>query len=182
MGNKMITYLPLFLRKSKIYNGIFNAEEKQLQFLEANIQDIKNQLNIDTATWALAIYEKELGLETDLNKPLEERRSVIKSKWRGTGKADDKLIQVVAEAYSNGEVAVEFNGTILIKFVGSMGVPPNVNDLEKIINDIKPAHLPFQFKFTYLIWNELEGYNKTWDGWDNLNLTWDQLETYREVI
>ncbi|SCY92924.1 YmfQ family protein [Alkaliphilus peptidifermentans] len=182
MGSKMITYLPLFMRKSKIYKEIFNSEEKQLMLLEADIKDIKKQLNIDTATWALSIYEEELGIKTDLNKTFEERRSIVKSKWRGTGKVDARLIQVVAEAYSNGEVAVSFDGSIIVKFVGARGIPPNIEDLEKAINDIKPAHLPFRFQFTYLTWSEFDAYNKTWDEWDSLNLTWDELETYRGVI
>lgn len=180
--DKMINYLPIFMRKSEIFNDIFNAEEKQFQFIEANIDDIKKQLNVDTATWGLAIYEKELKIKTDLSKPLAERRSVIKSKERGTGKVDAKLIQIVAEAYSNGEVIVDFNGIIIVRFVGTRGIPPNLQDLEKTIEEIKPAHLPFIFEFSYLTWNEFDNYNKTWDEWDLLNLTWDELEIYKEVI
>lgn len=182
MNGDMLKQLPLFMRKSKIYNEIFKGEEKQLLATEADIVDIEKQLSIDTATWALTIYEQELGIKTELTKPLEERRSVIKSKLRGTGKVDAKLIEIVAEAYSNGEVAVSFNGTITVTFIGTRGIPPNIKDLERAIDDIRPAHLPFQFKYTYLAWDEVDNYNKTWDQWDSLNLTWNQLETYGEAI
>lgn len=182
MNGGLIKRLPIFMRSSKIYQEIFTGEENQLTLLDADIADIEKQLNIDTATWALAVYEEELGIKTELNKPLEERRSVIKSKWRGTGKVDAKLIQIVAEAYSNGEVAVSFNGKMIVKFIGTRGVPPNIQDLERAIDDIRPAHLPFQFKYTYLAWKELDAYNRTWDQWDALNLTWNQLETYGEAI
>ncbi|SET55294.1 hypothetical protein SAMN05660297_02737 [Natronincola peptidivorans] len=182
MNNKMITYLPIFMRKSKVYNEIFNAEEHQFQYIQTDIEDVKKQLDIDTATWGLVIYEKDLKIETDLSKPLDERRSVIKSKERGSGKIDAALIQIVAEAYSNGEVIVNFNGTIIVKFIGTRGVPPNLDDLAAEIENIKPAHLSFEFEFTYLTWNEFDNYNKTWNQWDELNLTWDELETYREVM
>lgn len=82
MNGGLIKRLPIFMRSSKIYQEIFTGEENQLTLLDADIADIEKQLNIDTATWALAVYEEELGIKTELNKPLEERRSVIKSKWR----------------------------------------------------------------------------------------------------
>ncbi len=182
MRTKLINYLPIFMRKSQIFNEIFRGEEKELEAAEASIEEIRQQLNIDTATWGLEIYEAELGIKTDLSKGLEERRSVIKSKWRGTGKVDARLIQLVAEAYSNGEVQVSFDGSIVISFVGTRGVPPNLNDLEDTINSIKPAHLPFSFRFNYLTWSEFDDFNKSWQAWDVLNLTWEQLEAYKEAI
>ncbi len=182
MGNKLVSYLPAFMRKSKIFNEIFRGEEKALKAVEASIEEVQQQLNIDTATWGLELYEAELGIKTDLSKDLEERRSVIKSKWRGTGKADARLIQLVAEAYSNGQVQVSFDGAIVISFVGTRGVPPNIGDLEAAINEIKPAHLPFSFRFNYLTWSEFDGFNRSWQAWDDLNLTWEQLEAYKEAI
>lgn len=153
----MITYLPLFMRKSKIYNEIFDAEEHQFEYVEADIKDIRKQLDIDTATWGLAIYEKELKIKIDLSKPLSERRSVIKSKERGTGKVDAALIKVVADAYTNGEVDVLFNGNINIKFNGVLGIPRNLSDLENSLEEIKPAHLALAYTFAYLLIKDIHG-------------------------
>lgn len=95
------------------------------------------------------------------------------------------MIQDVASSYSNGEVDViedNANYRFIIKFVGVKGIPANMADLTLTIEEIKPAHLAFEFEFTYLTWNEFDNYSKTSDEWDNLNLTWDEFETYREVI
>lgn len=170
------------MQKSAIYQAVFGASEPELTELETAIDDLEKQLNIDTATWALEIYEKDLGIEVDSTKSLYERRSVIKSKERGTGKVDADLIKKVVDAYSNGDADISFDGVIHVAFVNVYGIPPNMEDLINAVEEIKPAHLGILFSYTYLTWNEFDSYNKSWDEWDALDLTWDEFETYREVI
>jgi len=180
MLKPLIDYLPSFMQNSKIYEAIFGADEAELIEFENAIGDLELQLSIDTATWALEIYEKDLGIETDTAKSLYERRSVIKSKERGTGKVDADLIKKVVDAYANGDAEISFDGTIHIAFVNIYGIPPNMNDLENAVEKIKPAHLNIVYEYTYITWSEFDNYNKTWDEWDGLNLTWDEFETYKE--
>lgn len=153
--DSLITYIPKFLRQSNIYQEIFNAEDQQIALLETNIDDIKAQLSVDTATWGLVIFEKELKISTDLSKPIEDRRSVIKSKMRGTGKVDSILIKLVADAYTNGDVMVSFNGHIVVKFVSQVGIPPNLQDLKDTLEEIKPSYLAIDYEFRYLTISEV---------------------------
>ena len=155
--------LPLYERKSQFSKDLLSAQQSEIDRLSNNIADLEKQLNIDTATWALSIYEKDLGIESDLTitKSLDERRSVIKSKWRGTGKVDRTLIKLVVDAFTNGNVNIGFDGRIIVTFNDVKGVPPNMGDVYKAIEDIKPAHLEIIYIFTYLTWNEFDNYNKT---------------------
>lgn len=139
------------MRKSKTYQEIFKADGEQINLLLSDIEDLKKQLNVDSATWGLIVFEKELKIKTDLNKPLSERRSVIKSKMRGSGKVDHIQIKLVADAYTNGNVLVSFNGHIIVKFNSNYGIPPNLDDLKNALNDIKPAHLAIDYEFNYLL-------------------------------
>lgn len=148
-SSQMILQLQAFQRNSKVYNQIFNVEGLQFGSRDEAIEDLKLQLVVDTATWGLEIYESELDIVTDNSKPLLERRSVIKSKMRGTGQVNSALIKLVSDSYTNGDVDVLFDGSIIVKFVSVKGVPPNIEDLEKVIDDIKPAHLNYSFVFTY---------------------------------
>lgn len=155
--DEMLGYLPPHWRASKVFREIMNAEGSEFDGLLSAIADIQNQLDIDRATWGLAIYEKELGLQTDVGKPLADRRSVVKSKMRGTGKADAALIKLVADAYTNGDVEVTFpDGVIRIRFVNVLGAPPNLGDLTDTIEEIRPAHLPFAFEYLYLMINQVQ--------------------------
>jgi hypothetical protein len=168
------------MRKSNTYQQIFQSEEIQFSSMDAAIEDIKLQLSIDSATWGLDIYEKELGIKTDLNKPLNDRRSLVKSKLRGSGKADAVQIKVVADAYTDGNVVVSFNGHIVVRFTSQYGIPPNLDDLKSVLEEVKPAHLPIEYEFVYRTWDEQDSYGWTWDQLDSLNMTWDTFDSYRQ--
>lgn len=148
--SNLIELLPPYERQSKVFQEIFNAEQIEFDRLDTDIEDLRKQLSIDTATWGLVIYEKELGIKTDLSKPLGERRSVVKSKWRGTGKVDRALIKAVVDAYTNGQVEVSFDSSITVTFTGVYGIPPNLGDAKNAVEDISPAHLRVLYAFMYL--------------------------------
>ncbi len=147
---KMITDLELRLRKSALINEIFDAEEKQFGKLKVDLDDLRMQMDVDTATWGLVNYERDLKIEIDKNKPLSERRSVIKSKMRGAGKVDATLIKLVADSFTNGDVEVGFDGAIVIQFTSEIGIPPRLDDVKQAIEDTKPAHLNVVYLFSYL--------------------------------
>lgn len=185
MSNNLMRYLPGYYKTSKVMTNITNAEDIELKNFKSELNNTLNQFFVDLADTRLDKWEEELGIRTNKSKPWEYRRSVIKSKLRGQGTVTVHLLKNIAESYSNGEVdIIEDNPkyTFTIKFVGSKGIPPNMEDLKRTIEEIKPAHLKFEFEFTYLTWDEFDNYDKTWDEWESLNLTWDEFETYREVI
>ena len=167
------SYVPPFLSNTKTFTEIFNAENQEFNTLNSNINDIKAQLNIDTATWGLDIYEKELGITTDYTKALDYRRSVIKSKSRGTGKLNATMIKLVCDSFSNGDVQITFDGTIHVKFTSVKGIPPNMSDLQNAVEQIKPAYLLLDYLYTYNTWSMVSSYK--WG--DVTNKTWSQLAT-----
>lgn len=149
--SRLLQYLPPYERESKVFKEILNAEQIEFDRLGLSIEDLKKQFFVDTATWGLVIYERDLGIETDLNKPLQERRAVTKSKERGAGKVDRALIKSVVDAYTNGGVDVGFDGKIIVIFNDVKGIPPNLIDAQNAIEDISPAHLAIIYKFAYLL-------------------------------
>ncbi|MCM3411454.1 putative phage tail protein [Metabacillus litoralis] len=151
MSDSLIKKVPGFLRKSETFKEVFSSEEVQIKAIESNLEDIRLQMDVDTATWGLDIFEKELNIPTDKNKPYSERRSVIKSKLRGSGKVDASLIKIVADSYTNGNVDVSFTGRINIKFNSLLGIPPNITDLQNALDDVKPTHLAIAYEFAYLL-------------------------------
>ena len=176
MYDQMINSLPLYERSSRIFQQVFQAEGAEFADLHGNVDDIRLQLFVDTATWGLAIYEKELGIVTDLNKPLVERRGVIRSKMRGYGKVDAALIKLVVDSYTNGGADVTFDGKINVIFSNVRGIPENMNDVYKAVEDIKPAHLDVTYDFLFTTWERFDNFNYTWDSLDALNKTWNEIE------
>lgn len=133
-----------------------------------------NQCFVNTATDLLSRYEKIFGLQVDVSKSDEFRRERIRAKIRGTGTVTKQMIKDVASSYSNGEVEViedPANYSFKIKFVGTKGIPANMTDLTLTIQEIKPAHLAFEFEFTYNTWKDVE--DMTWS--EASIYTWNEL-------
>ncbi|RYD01656.1 hypothetical protein N752_29195 [Desulforamulus aquiferis] len=113
-----------------------------------------DQFFAPTATWALDIWEQELGLTSLAGKPIEQRRSLIISKLRGIGTITTELIKTVSEAYDGGTVEVTEQPEIYqisVEFFDTTGVPQNLLDLKGALEEIKPAHLAIRFIFKYLL-------------------------------
>lgn len=168
--------------KPSIAGNLIDREKKELIELNLQILDVLKQFFIEYATWGLARWETICGIPIDENKPYDQRRSVIKSKLRGAGTVTLEVIKNVADSFQNGEIKVEENFAdyqVVITFIGKRGIPANELDMRGVLREIIPAHLELVFKYTYLIWDELDAANLTWDELDALNMSWDQLEVWK---
>ena len=166
--------LPLFLLKMKNMRDLLQAEESVMQELRDNVSSQEQQLVIATSTWGLGRHDKILGLPTDSESAMADRRSRIIAKLAGQGTVTKKLIQHVASSFTNGQVAVEEQPEAYrfdIRFLSSIGVPPNLDDLSAALEEIKPAHLAYDYIILYRTWGELE--EKTWGELESR--TWDEI-------
>ncbi|HEX3075033.1 MAG TPA: putative phage tail protein [Ignavibacteriales bacterium] len=146
--------------------AIVETEAVELELLNARVSDALDQFFVTTATWGIDSYEVDCGIIPDALKPIDQRRSVVKSKLRGAGVTTKSLIENVAEAYSNGDVEVTEdnpNYNVIIKFVGTLGIPPNMDDLERSIRDIIPAHLQYTLEYRFVTYSAL---NATYANYD----------------
>ena len=162
--------------------AIQNTLAQELGQINIDIEDLIKQCFVDTATWGLEIWERILGIQTDKTKPLDQRRSMIKAKMRGAGIANIEQIKNIARAFLNGELDVTenfANYSIDIEFTDYGGVPPNRDDLTKILREIIPAHLEINYILNYLLWSVLRNLEWTWDDIDAMDITWADLEVYK---
>ncbi len=171
----MLSYVPLYYHSSNIFKAILSSEGAEFDRVRQNLEDLKAQLFIDTATWGLQFWEKEFGLASSPDLTYEERQSRIKGKIRGIGQVGAELIRSVAEAYSNGEVGVSFDGDVTITFLSTRGIPSALGELQKQLGEVMPAHLTVYYVFTYLTWQEFDLLSAAVQE----SMTWDQLEVYK---
>lgn len=103
-------------------------------------------------------WEAMYLIPSDENKPLSERRSVILAKLRGVGTVNVSMIKNMAESFEFGEVEViPVNGGVMIEFVSNLGIPPNLEDMQRALREIIPAHLEIHFDFKFLEYAEFLG-------------------------
>lgn len=152
--SNLFQYLPNYYQDIREFQTLIGTENEEVEQLSATIDEVLKQFYVDTATWGLANWERICGIPIDESKPVEQRRSVIKSKLRGIGTVTVALIKNVAESWYNGEVEVTEQPslyTVKIKFVSKLGVPSNLADIQNALREILPAHLAINFEFSYLL-------------------------------
>ncbi|WP_455581214.1 putative phage tail protein [Dysosmobacter sp.] len=160
---KLIERYQDFYAGSAEFTDLQEALEPELLALWERRDSALAQLNVDTASWGLKFWEQTLGIAVEEEKTVDYRRSRIKSKLRGAGVTTAALIRNVAESFSNGAAAVtEYpsQSRLEIKFIGTVGTPPNLGDLTQTLREILPAHLAWEYIILYELWQTLKG--KTW--------------------
>ena len=170
----LIARYPDFYAGSPEFVDLQDALEPEALALWTAQGGLMDQLCVNTATWGLQYWEQTLGITVEQGKDLEYRRSRIRSKLRGSGVTTVALIESVAESFSNGDVAVTEDPQayrLEIKFVGTIGIPPNLEDLTASLREILPAHLAWDYVMVYNTWDMTAQH--TWDelrqrSWDDV--------------
>lgn len=175
---KLMEYLPWYYQENGRMRTIQETVELVVKEYEKRQKETLDNCFIQTATSLLSRHETILQLDISSQKENEFRRERLKAKVRGRGATTKQLIQEVAKSFANGEVEViedNKNSYFFVKFVGTLGVPANIKDLQITIEEIKPAHLSFDFIYTYNTWNNLE--RLTWE--QAIAHTWEEIRTVR---
>lgn len=141
----IVNQYPKWWQASPETLAIWQAEDTEAAALRAHWREVLDQCNVETATWGLALWERQLDLPTDSGLPDDLRRSKILAKLRGVGTVTLAMMQAVAESYTDGEVVVEeypkqyyFN----LRYLDTVGVA-HQDQLMQTIEEIKPAHLEY---------------------------------------
>lgn len=176
-GPDLMDYLPDYYRGVREMEALQGSNSEEIGLAWLALEEERDQLNVETAVRLLDRWERELGLQVDPSKSKVGRREVIKAKLRGAGTTTPEMIRRTASAFSGGEVAVEeITGEYAfeVRFVGTLGVPPRMNELMELIEEIKPAHLDCRYQYTYTWWDALKA--MTWSVAHAK--TWDDLRVY----
>lgn len=150
--------LPVAYRTDKWVCDLLAAIQSLDDTQREQMLDITQQLFPGSMTWALAIEERDAGLAS--TGTLEERRTALIARWRGSGKCDVDLIQRVCDSWKNGEISVGFaKGVIVLTFVGAYGVPEaaELAALQDAVEHTIPCHLAVSYLYRYLLVREVDG-------------------------
>lgn len=154
--DNMLRSLPVAYRTDKWVCDLLAAIQSLDDTQREQMLDITQQLFPGSMTWALAIEERDAGLPS--TGTLEERRTALIARWRGSGKCDVDLIQRVCDSWKNGEISVGFaEGVIVLTFVGAYGVPEaaELAALQDAVEHTIPCHLAVSYLYRYLLVREV---------------------------
>lgn len=177
----MIKYLPLYERKSEVFHEILDSYDREFRNTEQMLEVVNRNIFLDSAIETLPIYERDLGIKTVKTLRYDQRREQISSRNRASfSQTTEETIKLVSSAYSNGEVEINktsVKGVYEIKFVGSKGIPDNIDGLRQALDIIIPAHLGVTYTFSFNPWDFVS--DKTWG--EVANMTWNDLRIWDEV-
>lgn len=145
---KLIELLPDYYQKSAETADLQNAIGVEIEKARAAADDLLAQLNVDTATWGLNLWENAYGLQAQVSESLDIRRRRIKSKRRAIGTTTVEKIRSTAQSFSDSDGIVEVTEhnpeyRFEIRYIETLGLPPDMKDLTAAIEEIKPAHLAY---------------------------------------
>lgn len=146
----LINKLPYFY-DNDITKPIQDSFTVEANLINNEVENTLNQFFVDSATYGLNYWEKMLGISKN-NNDIQTRRENIKAKMRSRGTTSIEVIKNICEAYSNGIVEINVdhsNYSFEIVFVSTIGVPLSFEELDRVINEIKPCHLAHSYKFNY---------------------------------
>lgn len=148
----LIDRLPGFWAGSPQVVELQRVLDEMVQAAGSSQADTLAQLFLPTATWGLSWWEQAYGITPASGQTEEQRRTRILGKLRGQGVATVALIQATAEAYVDAAVSVEehpneFHFTVIFDEIGAQ--PPETDEMTDALNEIKPAHLTFDYLYLY---------------------------------
>ena len=174
----LINKLPSFY-DNDITRPIQNSFTVEADLINDKVEKTLEQFFVDSATYGLDKWESMLGISKN-NFDIQTRRENIKAKMRSRGTTTVSVIKNICEAYSNGIVEVIVNHSdysFIIDFVGTIGIPKAFAELDKAIEEIKPAHLAHSYKFNYNTHSDISNYTHE----QLANYTHDEVRNSREL-
>jgi hypothetical protein len=115
-------------------------------------------------------------MEYNSEASLQARRDALRAKIMAKPPINLQSLQSVIEAYMGLPVDIELadNYTVKVWYRGESR-QADLNPLFVTIYDMIPANLIVEISYRWLIWNELDAQNLTFDQLDVLGLTMDEL-------
>ena len=141
----LVDLLPYRLQSAPVVD-FENAIQPAMDKLEAAFWTMADNIIVDTATDWLPLWEWAYGLTG--TGTIEARRAAVKSKMRGAATTTEELIRSVARAYSDSEPDLIVDNpkySFYLYLYSNVGdTPEDLDNLRRVIEEIKPAHLAFE--------------------------------------
>lgn len=139
-------WVPEFILNSNIMKELYNTQYIKLKEIKKDVEDLKLQLFIDTATWGLDAWEIEYDLPVNPNISYDERRRRIKARMLKPKKTGADIIEDLAYRILGVKAKVSFEDRIIINLLTGNEIDLTNDIWRNEFYRIKPAHLGVNFK------------------------------------
>lgn len=173
----MIEKLPYYYRKSQVIKDIYSVVQTVLDNLQADISAEDLRLFIAT-TDDFSPHEKDVGL-SEITADNETKRARVIARLQGNNLLTKSELKNLIRIYdkTGSTITEDFaNYTVTILFSGRTGKPYNLAEIQSAIDEVKPAHLQFEYEFQKNTWNDVRRKLGTWG--NAKAYTWNGVQEY----
>ena len=148
----ILRYLPYKLQKDYKFYTVNTAESREHEDIRLILNDLLDQLFIDTATWGLNYFEEFLNIIPKLNDNYQTRRTRIKFLLNAHDVSTIKFMTDLANKFISDKSAqiIEHNSEYWFEVFFNIDGLISLGDLRAAIELYKPAHLGFKTVFYIL--------------------------------
>lgn len=142
-GKKMFSYLSWYYENSQIMQSALDSQGTEIDAVRTALEETLQQFYVDTATWGLDRWERELALTPPINAPVELRRALINVKLLAREIMTPERLQVIANQFVTEKTAIvreipkTYTFTVEVPLEHLAWTREMLNALE----EAKPAHL-----------------------------------------
>lgn len=173
----MIEKLPYYYRKSQLVKDIYSVVQTAIDNVKSDISTADLRLFI-TTTDDFAPHEKDVGL-SEITADNETKRARVIARLQGNSLLTKPELENLINIYDKTGCTVteDFeNYTVTILFSGRTGKPYNLAEIKAAIEEVKPAHLRFEYEFQKNTWDDMRRKLGTWN--NAKAFTWDGAQEY----
>ena len=140
--------LPSYYKKSRYIKALNTPVNAEFERLYELIETFMKNRFVDSADEdAVRAYEKSLGI-SEIADTVEVRKSLIKTRMRGTQTSTKANLKAVIESYGVlADIAEDIPNYSFTVIFHQPNVPESV--IKTIIEDLKPAHLSVLYAYEY---------------------------------
>lgn len=142
----ILEYLPLFLQKSPLFKGTNDTDSKEHETIRLDLQDLLDQLFIDSAEWGLSDWEDLVGIKTDSSKSLESRRDAVIAKLQTPESVTETFLTNLINRYIADKAGyiISYPAEYRIEILYHGGQVLDYEGLQKAIRIYIPAHIGYK--------------------------------------
>lgn len=181
--NRLAERLDPRLDEIPTFHELTEAETFEFDHVREIIDEAEQNMTLSHTTESkIEDREYEFGVVSDPSKPIEQRRAVLIAKLRGQGTTTPAAVLNIAASFDFGEISIDESSapyTVRIVFEEFRGIPPNMADFIAALEEIKPAHLVFEYVYKYNTWGDYKSFHKTIGEWEEMGMTWGWIKTYQ---
>ena len=181
--NRLAERLDPRLDEIPTFHELTEAENFEIDHIREIIDEAELNMTLSHTTESkIEDREYEFGVVSDPSKTIEQRRAVLIAKLRGQGTTTPAAVLNSAASFDFGEISIDESSTpytVRIVFEEFRGIPPNMADFIAALEEIKPAHLVFEYVYKYNTWGDYKGFHKTIGEWEEMGMTYGWIKTYQ---